>query len=170
VTRLAALLRYTLQLSRVRTTALENEIEAARHYLELEALRFESRLRYTIDVDPEVLEHPIPPMVLQTLVENAVKHGIAQLPAGGAVHVTVRRSADALHIGVRNSGKLRPASEGGIGLANALDRLRLIFGDRVSMQLGQSGTDEVTCDVFIPSPAIRSPVAALHTYSGTDGS
>ena len=157
VTGLAALLRYTLQLSRARTTTLENELEITRHYLELEALRFESRLRYTIAVDPGVLRHAVPPMLLQTLVENALKHGIAHRPEGGFVDIAVRDVGGGLHIIVRNSGTLRPGSAGGIGLANARERLRLIFGDDVSFELRQTGTNEVTCSVVVPRDATASP-------------
>jgi LytS/YehU family sensor histidine kinase len=72
VTGLAGLLRHTLQRGRARTATLESEIEATQHYLELEALRFESRLRYEIDVDPSALDDAVPPMLVQTLVENAI--------------------------------------------------------------------------------------------------
>lgn len=154
ITGLAALLRHTLQLSRTRTTTIGRELEATEHYLGLEALRFESRLRYTISVDPTVLEHSIPPMLIQTLVENAIKHGIAPLPEGGTVRIAVQKRSDGLHIQVRNTGTLAgEPDQRGIGLANSLERLRLIFGDRVTLQLQPSGPDEVTCEVVIPSPA-----------------
>jgi sensor histidine kinase YesM len=152
ITGLAALLRHTLRLSRTRTTTIEREMEATQHYLKLEALRFESRLRYEISVHPAVLEHSIPPMLIQTLVENAIKHGIAPLPEGGTVRITVQKRSDGLHIHVRNTGTLgRDLEQRGIGLANSLERLRLIFGDRVTLELRPSGLDEVTCEVVVPS-------------------
>jgi sensor histidine kinase YesM len=154
ITGLAALLRHTLQLSRTRTTTIRREMEATEHYLELEALRFESRLRYEISVDPTVLEHSIPPMLIQTLVENAIKHGIAPLPEGGAVRIAVQKRSDGLHIHVRNTGTLaRDPNPRGIGLANSLERLRLIFGDRVTLRLQPSGLNDVTCEVVVPPPA-----------------
>src|SRR5690606_6119988 len=93
VTALAALLRYTLRLSRSHTTPLADELDATRHFLELEAIRFEDRLRYGIDAAPDTLALQVPPMLVQTLVENAVKHGIAQLPAGGSIEVPRTRTA-----------------------------------------------------------------------------
>jgi LytS/YehU family sensor histidine kinase len=154
VTRLAALLRHTLQLSRVRTTTLESELEATKHYLELESLRFERRLRYEVEADSRALHVAVPPMLIQSLVENAIKHGIARLPEGGRVHLAVWKSSQDLHIRVTNTGKL--ASEPGkpgVGLTNSRERLRLMFGDRVSFQLRQVETDQVACDVVVPVPS-----------------
>ncbi|MQA89335.1 MAG: sensor histidine kinase [Gemmatimonas sp.] len=162
VTRLAALLRHTLQLSRARTTTLEEELEATKHYLELESLRFESRLRYEIDSDLQSLDVAVPPMLIQNLVENAIKHGIARLPKGGSVRVDVQRSSQDLHIRVTNTGTLgdEPGRRG-IGLTNSLERLRLMFGEGVSFQLRQLEPSEVACDVVVPI-GTRQPA---HTVS-----
>ncbi len=154
ITGLAGLLRHTLQLSRTGTTTLARELEATEHYLELEALRFESRLRYEIDVEERAREHPIPPMLIQTLVENAIKHGISRLPDGGMVRIEARQGPEEFCLRVTNTGRLagnRVAR--GVGLANSLERLRLAFGDDARLELVQSGPDEVTCEVLIP----RSP-------------
>jgi LytS/YehU family sensor histidine kinase len=161
ITGLAGLLRHTLQLSRVATTSLDRELEATEHYLELEALRFESRLRYEIDVDERARQHPVPPMLIQTLVENAIKHGISRLPEGGAVRIEARKASDDLHVRVTNTGTLAGSGERlGIGLANSLERLRLAFGEGARLELRQSGPNEVTCDVFIPAAPVPSPAAA----------
>jgi LytS/YehU family sensor histidine kinase len=157
---LAAFLRYTIQLSRTSMTTLEQELEATQHYLELEAVRFESRLRYAVEVDERARDHPIPPMLIQTLVENAIKHGISPLPEGGAVRVEARRRSDSLHVRVTNTGRLEERREGlGVGLKNSLERLRLVFGDGVRLELEQTGPDEVRCDVIIPAPSLPPPVA-----------
>lgn len=151
---LAVLLRHTLRLGQAQTTTLGVELQATRRYLELEALRYESRLRYEIEADEGSLEHPVPPLLVQTLVENAVKHGIARRPQGGALRVAARTRSDALHVRVTNTGRLEGgAGAGGIGMANALERLRLAFGERARLELRQSGPDEVTCEVMIPGPA-----------------
>lgn len=156
ITSLAALLRYTLHVSRARTTTLERELEVTQRYLDLEALRFEARLRYEVVVEPAALDHPVPPMLVQTIVENAMKHGISQLPEGGSIRIQARRSGPGLHIAVTNSGTLSadgPRALGeGIGLANSMERLRLMFGGRVSFDLRQSAPREVTCDVLVPAP------------------
>lgn len=158
ITALAALLRHTLQLSRVRTTTLEQEIDATRHYLELETLRFESRLRYEIDVDESTLAQAVPPMMIQTLVENAIKHGIARLPEGGVIRITARRRSSDFLVCVSNTGTLKdPDKAHGVGLTNSLERLRLVFGESASLDLKQSRPNEVTCEIAVPSPARRPP-------------
>ena len=152
ITGLAALLRHTLRLSQARTTTLDEELEATEHYLQLEALRFENRLRYQIDAGPEALRHSVPPMLIQTLVENAIKHGIARLPEGGSIRIEARKLDGDLCIWVTNSGTLaNGASSDGIGIRNAFERLRLTFGDRASLNLQSSGSGEVTCTVVVPS-------------------
>jgi len=166
VTRLAALLRHTLQLSRARTTTLEEELEATKHYLELESLRFEHRLRYEIDRDVQALDFAVPPMLIQNLVENAIKHGIARLPKGGSVRVAVWRSSQDLHIRVTNTGTLAgEPGKIGIGLTNSLERLRLMFGERVKIQLRQLEPNEVTCDVVVPVPAWKPAPTVSHLSS-----
>jgi two-component system, LytTR family, sensor histidine kinase AlgZ len=154
ITGLAALLRFALQSARARTISLQSELEATRNYLELEAIRFESRLRHRFDVDPAAMEHPVPPMLVQTLVENAIKHGIARLPDGGDVRIEARKRSHDLLIRVTNTGALSGnGASGGIGLANSLDRLRLIFGDGATLTLAASGPHEVTCEVVVPTPS-----------------
>jgi len=156
---LSALLRYALRPSRTGMTTLDRELEATEAYLQLEALRFETRLAYAIETDERAREHPVPTMLLQTLVENAIKHGISRLPEGGAVRVEARKSSDGLHLRVTNTGRLERKRDGrGIGLANSLERLRLLFGDRVRLELEQAGPDEVRCDVFIPAPLLPTPI------------
>ena len=109
ITRLSRLLRKTLQSSKVLMAPLREELRLARTYLELEAVRLEERLQFTIDADPETHEVPVPPLFVQTLVENAVKHGIAKLPDGGCVCVTARCDADdMLHVQVHNPGRRSP--------------------------------------------------------------
>ncbi|HEY7817890.1 MAG TPA: histidine kinase [Vicinamibacteria bacterium] len=157
ITRLAGLLRHTLRLSRTRIITLAGELEATVHYLELEALRFESRLRYEIDVEDGLREHPVPPMLVQTLVENAIKHGISQLPEGGLVRIEARKAQGDLRLRVSNTGTLLPNPQGrGVGLANSLERLRLAFGESVRLELVQSGPNEVACEVLSPSEGLRA--------------
>jgi hypothetical protein len=156
ITALAALLRNTLQLSRARTTTLGVELEATRNYLELEALRFEARLQYQIDIEPAALEHPVPPLLLQTVVENAVKHGIAQLPDGGIVRIAACKRNGDLHLRVTNTGTLSGDLRGGIGLTNSIERLRLLFGDRAQLAVRCSEPDEVVCEIVVPSPRSQS--------------
>src|ERR1017187_505369 len=155
VTELSNILRYSLQSGRTETVPLETELEAVTAYLKLEAIRLEERLRVHIEVDPESLETRIPPMLLQTLVENGIKHGVARLPGGGEIRVDSQVESRAVKIQVRNSGQLREdAGSTRLGLDNARERLRLLYGNAASLVLRNYDGDSVVAEISIPlSPA-----------------
>ena len=136
VTSLAELLRYSLASDRRDTVRFSEELDVIDEYVNLERMRFEDRLRMERFVDPSVLDARIPPMLVQTLVENAVKHGISDLPQGGVVRLDARPHGDRIEILVSNTGRLKaPASDTGYGLRNATERLRLLYGDAASLTL-----------------------------------
>jgi signal transduction histidine kinase len=136
VTQLSALLRYSLQSDQTEKVPLEDEIQAVKDYLALEATRFEERLRVQWDIAPESVKVPVPPMLLQTLVENAVKHGISRRPEGGEIVITTRIRDGRLQFEVLNTGELAdPPSENGIGLRNARSRLQLLYGAEAKIVL-----------------------------------
>jgi two-component system LytT family sensor kinase len=147
ITQLSAILRNALTSVKRHVVPLGEEIDMVKAYLALEAMRYEERLRTQIHVPPELEREPVPPMLLQTLVENAVRHGIAKLPNGGDLTITVGREADGhLHITIRNSGSYRPGkSQGtGIGLRNTRTRLEMIYGDQAGLQIGEEDGQVVT--------------------------
>jgi sensor histidine kinase YesM len=140
VTGLAELLRYSLASDRTEKVTLADELRIVDEYLALEQVRFEERLKIERVVDPAALTARIPPMLIQTLVDNAIKHGIAELPAGGLLHMAVRVADGRTEILIANTGRLGPpARDAGRGLANAKARLRLIYGDAASLTLGEAG-------------------------------
>ena len=157
VTELAGMLRYSLQSGKTEAVSLETELEAVTAYLKLEAIRLEERLRIKIDMDPESLETLIPPMLLQTLVENGVKHGVARLAHGGEIRVASEMQNGALKIRVQNSGQLAESSGSTrMGLENIRQRLHLLYGDAASLVLRNQDTEFVIAEVSIPltkSPA-----------------
>ena len=152
---LSALLRYTLRADRVETVSLKEELGAVEDYLALEKVRFEERLRTHFDIAPESLEARLPPMLLQTLVENGVKHGIARLPAGGELAIVTRVREGNLRVGISNTGELSDVTEGSsaVGLDNARGRLRLMYGDGASLALSAAGESKVRAEVIIPFSA-----------------
>ncbi len=155
VTRLAGLLRYALQSGQLETVPLEDELHIINDYLALEQVRFEERLRVRLDVAPDTLALPVPPLLLQTLVENAVKYGIAPRPEGGEITIRTWREGDTLRLEVGNPGSLAPTVPGedgstGLGIKNAAERLRLLFGDGASLQLHSAPSDGVRAEVTIP--------------------
>ncbi len=139
VTGLADLLRYSLSSDRQHTVTLAQELDIVDEYINLERVRFEERLRTEQAIDPAALTARVPPMLVQTLVENAVKHGIGDSPAGGFVHIRAGLSGQRVEIAVTNSGAFKPAiGGGGRGLRNATERLRLIYGHAASLTIDGS--------------------------------
>jgi two-component system sensor histidine kinase AlgZ len=157
VTELADLLRYALQTDRVETVPLRNEIHAVRQYLSLEKVRFEERLRLRFDIEPGALDVQVPPMLVQTLAENALKHGIAQFPEGGELAIRVHIKGRELEIVVTNPGSVSSgANSTAVGLENAKERLRLIYGGAASLALLDIGGQAVEARVTIPLAMSRS--------------
>jgi LytS/YehU family sensor histidine kinase len=155
VTRLANILRYSLQKDRRDTVPLASEVEVVSDYLALESVRYDDRLRIHLEVAQEAAHSQIPPMLLQTLVENAIKHGIEEYQSGGELFIRARVDGDILRIEVENPGSLnepRPDSTQ-IGLSNARERLRIIYGNRASLQLATPLAGRVTATLLIPSVA-----------------
>ena len=157
VTHLANLLRYSLQSGQLETVPLEDELGVVNDYLALEQVRFEERLRLRLDVAPSALRLRIPPMLLQTLVENAVKYGIAARPEGGEISIVARNEGGTLRILVSNPGEIRssgPVTSTGVGLHNAAERLRLIFGESATLRLLAEQPSRVVAEAVIPLSAV----------------
>jgi len=151
VTQLANLLRYSLQSGQLETVPFEEELRTVNDYLALEQVRHEERLRVRLDVAPGALSMPIPPMLLQTLVENAVKYGIAPRREGGEITIIARCERDELHLQVTNPGSLaQGGSSTGVGLRNAAERLRLLFGARATLNLREHPAGRVIAEVLVP--------------------
>jgi len=122
-------------------------------YLALEQVRHEERLRLRLDIAPDTLHLSIPPMLLQTLVENAVKYGISPRPDGGEICIMARNEGGELRIRVSNPGEIAGgvrASSTGVGLHNAAERLRLIFGERATLRLRSEQPSLVVAEAVIP--------------------
>lgn len=137
---LSDLIRHSLYQGDEKLTSIRAELEMVRDYLELEMLRFEERLQYNIDVEPTAMEMSIPRLGIQTLVENAVKHGISKRKAGGLVGISINGHTNGIEISVTNPAVAEPLSAAaGVGLKNLNERLRLHFPGQSSFQLVQDG-------------------------------
>ncbi len=135
---LATLLRGLLQAEANITVTLREELDWVRGYLALEALQFEQRLQYEFSIDDSLLDAKIPPLLVQTLVENAIKHGIAGRRNGGLVSLRAQRLNNTeWQLEVENPAAELPALHqgNGIGLANARERLAMAFGERAKLEL-----------------------------------
>ncbi len=159
VTRLANILRYSLQSGQLETVLLRDELHAVEDYLALEQIRHEARLTVHWDVADQARDRSIPPMLLQTLAENAVKYGISTRREGGVITISARIEESALYLRVSNPGNLTPpanessakaGSSTGVGLRNASERLQLLYGDRATLRLVAEPVGCVTAMVTVP--------------------
>jgi two-component system LytT family sensor kinase len=152
---LSSFLRRSLQESSLQTVPLRQELEFASLYLEIQKLRFSNRLSVQVDVEPDALDVEVPHLVLQPLIENAIKHGIARLPAGGTLVLRASMEDDSLRLDVehpRPAQATEPLPESnGIGLPNAAERLRLLFGEHASVELDLSEVGRARAHANIPS-------------------
>jgi hypothetical protein len=150
VTELSNILRNSMQAEKLETVSLENEINIVRDYLALEHIRFEERLKVTYDIDRDTLELPVPPMMLQTLVENAIKHGISRSVNGG--FLTIRSHINKLchEITIQNTGQLRDhGCAGGFGLQSTRQRLGLLYKNKASFDIYNVDSQMVEAKVEI---------------------
>ena len=151
VTQLARMLRYSLG-AQEELVSLDRELAIVEDYLALEALRLGERLTIARSIAADARQARIPVMLLQTLVENAIKHGIAPLPAGGTLRISAALDDGALTIVIahpRPPEKPDPGDDTGIGLANAARRLSLLFGDRATLDLDLAEPGQATARVHI---------------------
>jgi LytS/YehU family sensor histidine kinase len=159
VTSLSDLLRYSLRSDRTHTVPMTEEMAIVNEYISLERARFDERLRFETDIDPAALGVAVPPMLLQTLVENAVKHGIADRADGGIVRLRAQVNNRQLAISVTNTGVMRaPMNQGGHGLRNAMERLRILYGDAASLSLTDASGQTVAA-ITIPVESARERAA-----------
>ncbi len=154
ITKMSNILRSSLASGKRRLVALEEEMKVVRDYLDLEKIRFEERLEFRFEIPMEMSQVQIPPLLLQTLVENSVKHGISHLPGGGEVIVNARKLNEGfIELRVVNSGDydpIRKASKStGIGLSNSRRRLNLIYGNSSHIEINEVD-NQVVCSIVIP--------------------
>ena len=151
ITALSNILRSSMISDQQELITLEKEMDIVKDYLDLELIRFEDRLKVTYEIDEETLDHPIPPMMLQTLVENAIKHGISKSITSGEIRIASADQLSSYHLSVVNTGKLSSTSDKeGFGLQSTSNRLSLLFGDRATFRIEQKDEQFVEANLSIP--------------------
>jgi len=174
ITRLGDLLRISLDTAGTQMTTLSRELEFVNCYIEIEKVRFEERLKVSIDVAPEALDASVPHLLLQPLVDNAIKHGIARLVSGGEIRISATRDGTDLHLEVRDNGPgFKESSRSpsrGVGLRITRERLETIYGQDQSVELLSLPEGGVAARVSIPlRPAVagseQQPVVAASVAS-----
>jgi hypothetical protein len=144
-------LRGTLKEGGSALQPLEEELAQVRRFLRVESVRYGERLRVVEEIDDRCLAVAVPPLLLQPLVENALKHGIAEMVEGGEIRIGARCSNDRLTVWVENpfDPESLPRSGGGVGLANVRHRIENVFGDEARLRNGRSG-EVYRAEVVIP--------------------
>lgn len=153
ITNLSEILKYSFQFGDQTQVTVEREIQHVQNYLALEEIQFEQRLSYDFDIDPATTQQLIPTLSIQLLVENAIKHGITNLPSGGHIKIQVSKSENQLRIIVTNTGYLEPNKTNkstGVGLSNLEKRLQLAHSDRASLHLYSPNAQQVTAEISLP--------------------
>ncbi|MBL0054870.1 MAG: histidine kinase [Chitinophagaceae bacterium] len=151
ITELSNILRSSMKAEKSETVSLEKELDIVKDYLALEQMRFEERLQVRFEIDEDTLQHPVPPMMLQTLVENAIKHGISKQVSGGQVKIIASYKGDHLELLVQNTGQLDKEINGdGFGIKSTQDRLNLMYQGKAFFEIRNAGPDLVESRVLVP--------------------
>ncbi len=151
ITELSNILRNSMKAEITETASLETELNLVKDYLNLEHIRFEERLQVEFDIDEDTLDRPVPPMMLQTLVENAIKHGISKRVDGGIIKITSDFKKDHHELIVENSGSLNGnANPEGFGLYSTQNRLMLLYGDKAHFEIKNTDHNMVEAKVCMP--------------------
>jgi two-component system LytT family sensor kinase len=151
ITELSNILRSSMQVEKVESVTLERELNIVKDYLALENMRFEDRLKIVYEIDEDTLDQQVPPMMLQTLVENAIKHGISKQLSGGVVKVISDFKNNHHELAVQNTGKLNGTiNKEGFGLSSTLNRLNILYGDNAKFELKQLTPQIVEARVQLP--------------------
>jgi two-component system, LytTR family, sensor kinase len=133
---------------------LEEELEFAQKYLDIQKARFDERLQVSVDVPRELFSAQVPSFILQPMVENAVKHGIAKRVQGGAIRIAAFRSNGVLTLSVYNDGPGLPAgweqTHSGVGISNVRTRLHSLYGDEFKLSMRNQVPDGVETSVSVP--------------------
>jgi LytS/YehU family sensor histidine kinase len=156
LSRLSSFLRYTLVYEPTALVSVAQEVETLKLYLDIEKMRFEERLRPHFEIDPAVAEARLPSLLLQPLVENAIKYAVTPLEDGADISVEARLVGDRVRITVSDTGQGEssgygdPTSSTGVGLANIRDRLQQAFGDAQSFTSGTNAAGGFTVTIEMP--------------------
>jgi two-component system, LytTR family, sensor kinase len=159
ITQLSNILRNSIQADKKETVPFKNELELVKDYLSLEGIRYEERLQTTYNISEDTYPLPIPPMMLQTLVENAIKHGIASLAKGGIIniHSSIKNKFHCIEIENTGTYNIRPndiESNNGFGLDSTQQRLNILFGEQANLQIKNTKTGTVLVTIKIPLATI----------------
>ena len=153
VSRLGDLLRMTLETAGLQEVPFKKELEFLQHYLDIEQTRFQDRLKVEMAIEPETLDGLVPNMILQPLVENSVRHGVAPRPEGGCIKIKAWRDDSLLRLEVEDDGpglgRGKPMKER-VGLTNTRARVRNLYGDEHDLKMREADGGGLVVSLSIP--------------------
>jgi signal transduction histidine kinase len=171
IARLSELLRMTLDDDGAQEVPLRQEIQFIQAYLELEGIRLGERLTVSLEIAPDTLDVLVPNLLLQPLVENSIRHGIAPFASPGRISICARREADTLRLQVKDSGPGIIDAEGcpdksGLGIANTRDRLNQLYGNRQSFEMNNAESGGLEVNISIPCrlAAVKEELSIPDSY------
>jgi LytS/YehU family sensor histidine kinase len=150
ITELSNILRSSIQADKVEITSFEKELSIVKDYLALEYIRFADRLKITYEIEPKTLDNQMPPMMLQTLVENAIKHGLSKQPGDCLIKIVSQFEGDKHLLIVQNTGVLEPKEQDGFGLKSTRGRLDILYRGNALFEIYQCAPKLVTAKLVIP--------------------
>lgn len=152
ITQLSNILRNSLTTDKNRLVSLADEMNTVKDYLDLEKIRYEERLKTEVNIHADTLRIMIPPLMIQTLVENGIKHGISKLKEGGIIRINTFAEDNLLVVQIRNSGQYTNGKKQreGYGISNTLQRLSLIYGPEARFKIINESEHTVLTEIKIP--------------------
>jgi len=150
ITELSNILRSSLQVEKMETVPLRKELDIVRDYLALEQMRFEERLQVEMEIDEDSLSQSLPPMMLQTLVENAIKHGISKRINGGTIKIISRMTDSNFELIIQNTGSLSKEFKDGFGFKSTRDRLKFLCDGKAYFHVEEIEPMKVQSKIVMP--------------------
>jgi hypothetical protein len=161
ITQLSNILRNTLQMGKNKVIPFDDELKIVNDYLALESIRYEERLKTFVKIDPQSKNFQVPPLMIQTLIENGIKHGISKLIKGGMIEIITEVEKENLHIKIKNSGQLiQKDSDSGFGIKNTLQRLQLLYGAEATLKISNFNSEIVLTELVIPKNVLNYEITA----------
>jgi signal transduction histidine kinase len=150
ITELSNILRSSILSNKEEVTSLQKELAIVKDYLALEYIRFADRLKIIYDIEDATLQNQLPPMMLQTLVENAIKHGLGKQPGDCTIKIFSKFEQNKHVLKVMNTGLLKPSENDGFGLQSTKERLNILYQGEALFELSQCEPNQVTAKLVIP--------------------
>ena len=160
IARLSDLLRYTLDESTDQEVPLHKELDVLEEYIELMQIRFQGSLDVSVHVEPDARDALVPNLILQPIVENALKHGIAQITGSGRIALDARRSGGDLVVSVTDNGPGPGGGAEGVGLRNTRERMRELYGRPESVTLRKGANGGTVAELVLPFHTAVARVAS----------